>query len=437
MTSTLRRAGGFAAIATLALAAPALGPAAAAPFVAVALFSVFVVDDGPLFELFARPSDRRAGRLNSLAGFALAATALAVLATVPRQGMPLGVFVAAILVITYGELGARLVEWTTENRFYAVTGFILGAFFAAFAGQIAVAALTGTAVSLPSFAFLAASGALFAGLVRSVLYERDDPVVLLSIGLLLWLFDVLVDSVSSVEVAAALGVTVLLGYLSYVLGAASIPGMLTGVFLGLLTIVFGGAGWFAILISFFVVGALSTKFRYETKLRRGVAEQNEGARGSGNVLANSLVAMVAVLCFAAGPLLPVESTLFLYAFAGSLAAALSDTLSSEIGGLFDNPRLITTLEPVAPGTDGGITWQGELAGLVGAVAIALVSVVVFPPVTPALGLAIVALGGVVGMTADSVLGATLEGERFGNQMVNFLATFTGATASIVLAALLL
>ena len=45
---------------------------------------------------------------------------------------------------------------------------------------------------------------------------------------------------------------------------------------------------------------------------------------------------------------------------------MSDTLSSEIGGLFDRPRLITSFEPVDPGTDGAVSWQGELAGVVGA-----------------------------------------------------------------------
>ena len=110
MTSTLRRAGGFAAVGTLALAAPELGRAAAAPFAVVALLAAFVVDEGPVFELFARPQDRRDGRLNGLAGFALAATGLAVLATAPRESMPTPVFAATVLVVAYGNVGARAVE---------------------------------------------------------------------------------------------------------------------------------------------------------------------------------------------------------------------------------------------------------------------------------------------------------------------------------------
>ncbi|MXR41941.1 hypothetical protein GRX01_11410, partial [Halobaculum sp. WSA2] len=38
----------------------------------------------------------------------------------------------------------------------------------------------------------------------------------------------------------------------------------------------------------------------------------------------------------------------------------------------------------------------------------------------------------VGMTVDSLLGATVEGDRIGNQAVNTLATLSGALAAVVL-----
>jgi uncharacterized protein (TIGR00297 family) len=237
-------------------------------------------------------------------------------------------------------------------------------------------------------------------------------------------------AVGTTRIAVGLGVTVAFGYLAYALGTASIQGMLTGVLLALLAIVLGGYGWFALLITFFGLGGLSTKFRYEEKRERGIAEGNEGARGSGNVLANSAVALVAVLAFAASGVMGTPPELFLLAFAGSVATAMADTLSSEVGGLYDDPRLVTTLKPVAPGTDGAVTVQGELAGLVGAGIIAGIAAVFFdlgPPAT----LAIVAAG-FIGMTVDSLLGATLEGSTLDNQAVNFLATLAGAVAGAAL-----
>jgi len=138
-----------------------------------------------------------------------------------------------------------------------------------------------------------------------------------------------------------------------------------------------------------------------------------------------------VLAAAASPTLTrLPPELFLFAFAGSIAAALGDTLSSEIGGVFDNPRLITTLERVEPGTDGAVTWEGEVAGLTGTVLIAAIAVSAFETVG-ALGAGVVVFGGVAGMTVDSLLGATVEGVALENEGVNFppvLLVATGATA---------
>jgi uncharacterized protein (TIGR00297 family) len=245
------------------------------------------------------------------------------------------------------------------------------------------------------------------------------------VGLLLWLFFELDPSVTAQRVVIALAVTVLLGYLSYALDTASLPGMLTGVLLSFLTIVLGGFGWFAMLISFFGLGGLSTKYRYEEKLDRGIAEENEGARGSGNVLANSIIALFAVVAAAASPShIAVNPLLFFYAFAGAVAAAMTDTFSSEFGGLYDNPRLITTLKPVEPGTDGGVTWQGVAAGAVGAGIIAGIAALTQDIGT--VGGGVILLCGLVGMTVDSLLGATVEGSVVGNQGVNMLATLAAA-----------
>jgi uncharacterized protein (TIGR00297 family) len=444
VTTPLRRAGGFAVVGTLALGAPALGRAAAAPFVLVAVLAAFVVDEGPLFELFARPGDERAGRLEGLAGFALAAAGLALLASLPpsRVTMPATVYVAAVITVAYGNLGARLIEASGDtDPFGSAAGYVAGAVLAATGAQVAVAAATATGAvalaSLPRFAFLAAAGALVAGLLHVLLYVRDDPLVMLSVGFLLWLFEAIAGPVTLTEVGVALGITVALGYAAYALGTASVAGMLTGVLLGLLTLILGDFAWFAVLITFFAVGGLSAKYRYGEKRSRGVAEDDAGARGTGNVLGNAAVALGAVVGFAAVPLLPVDAAVFRFAFAGSVAAAMSDTLSSEIGGLFDDPRLITTLERVDPGTDGGVTWQGVVAGLVGAAAIAAVATLLFPPATALAAAAVVTVAGVAGMLVDSVLGATVEGGRVGNQTVNFLATLAGAGFSVALAALVL
>ncbi|PSP90037.1 DUF92 domain-containing protein [Halobacteriales archaeon QS_4_69_34] len=462
MTPTVRRAGAFVLVGALALAAPALGPAAPLPFAAVAVLAAFVVTEGPLFELFARPGDRRDGRLNGLAGFALAAAGLALLPS--AFGMPLVAVAAGVLVLACGNFAEQIVRARRAGPLLAVTAFVLGGMFGGVAGQAAVTAALGSfaPAALPELTFLAASGALLAALLRSVLFVRDDPLVVLSVGLLGWLLAALPLSISTAAIAVAIVLTVGFGYAAYALGAASITGMLAGTLLGLLTVVLGGIGWFAMLVAFFGGGGLAAKFRYEEKASRGVAEPDGGARASGNVLANAAVALAAVLAAAASPLVPAAgaeaAALFRFAFAGSLAAALADTLSSEIGGLYDTPRLFTTLEPVPPGTDGGVTLQGTLAGLLGATVIGAIAALAFGGVGPA-GAAAVVAAGASGMIVDSLLGATVEGRRAGsllpvggaavdralgpgpaierrvdNRTVNFLATLAAALVCVALVA---
>ena len=443
MTSRVRRAGAFALVATLSLVAPIAGAATAVPFAAIGAAAATLIDDGPVFELFARPGDRQDGRLNGLAGFGFAAAGLALLLALPQAGLPAEIFVAALLVLGVGNLGTEIARTRSSDPFLAVAGFLAGGIPAAIAGQFVVAAGDGETVAWSAVILLAVIGGLIAALLRELLYERDDPVVVLSVGLASWFVATLVGTVPTTELIAAVIVTVALGGISYGLGTANVSGMLTGILLGVLTIVLGGFGWFAVLIAFFSIGGVASKFRYDRKAARGVAEDNDGARGVSNVLANSGVALLAVIMAAAGEFVEPAAIVSLavpFAFAGSLATALGDTLSSEIGCLYDRPRLITTFERVEPGTDGAVTWQGELAGLVGIgiiSALATATLPLGPEGSTGIAAGIVAAGGFAGITTDSILGATIEGDRLGNQLVNLCATLTGGGVSVALAVILL
>ncbi|MFB6311314.1 MAG: TIGR00297 family protein [Salinirussus sp.] len=441
MTSTVERAAAFGLVGLLAFAVPLAGrvedPAlatlvAAGPFLVVAIAALTLVSEGTLFELFARPGDRRQGALYGLAGFALAAAGLAIMSV--AFGLPPTAYVVAVVLLVGGNLGARIVPTVRDEPAVVAAGFVAGGFLAGTAAGLGASAILGRPAPIATVAFLAAAGSLIAALIREVLFQQDDPLVLVAVALLLWLFISLPGGASPTRVAVALAVTAGLGYVSYALETASLPGMLTGILLGLLTIVLSDYGWFAMLIAFYGIGGLSAKFRYDEKVERGIAEPNEGARGSGNVLANSVAALAAVLLGAASPRLGVPMGLFLFAFAGAVAAALADTLSSEIGGLFDQPRLITNLDVVEPGQDGAVSVQGTAAGLAGAAIIAAIGATLLSGIGPA-GAVVVAVAGTLGMIVDSLLGATLEGRLIGNQGVNFLATAAAGVAGAGLAVL--
>lgn len=442
MTTPVRRAVAFALVGCLTLVGPWIlrveepavaTVAAIGPFLLVAAVALASSPGSVIFELFARPPDRRNGHLYGLAVFSLAAAVLATLTV--GFGMPSYVYVGTVLLLVFGNVTAQAVRRYRYEQVRTVAGFVAGGFVAAVVGQLLAVRLSSETLQISNIAFLAASGALLGALLQQMLSRRDDSVVLVTVGLVLWLFATLPLDISTTRIVVALGVTVVLGYASFALETASIPGMLTGVLLGLLTIVLGDYGRFTMLIAFFGIGGLSSKFRYERKQHRGIAEENEGARGTGNVLANSLVALVTVLVGAVSTEYGTDPSVFVYAFAGAVAAALADTLSSEIGGLYDNPRLITTLRVVDPGTDGAVTWQGELFGLTGATIVAGIALVSFAGMSY-FGAGVIVFAGFVGMTVDSLLGATIEGRFLGNQGVNFLATLSAGLACTALAVVL-
>ena len=151
-----------------------------------------------------------------------------------------------------------------------------------------------------------------------------------------------------------------------------------------------GLGWggLALLAAFFLSGSLLTQ----------LAERRGPRRTARQVLANGGVAALAAL-FGAWT-----------AAAGAIAAAAADTWATEIGAFSPfPPRLITSGRRVTRGTSGGITALGTLGGVAGALGIAGLAHVLGPRgVAP--GLATLAWAGVAGMLADSLLGATLQGE---------------------------
>jgi len=98
--------------------------------------------------------------------------------------------------------------------------------------------------------------------------------------------------------------------------------------------------------------------------------------------------------------------------------------------------MITTLRRVAPGTDGGVTAAGTLAGILAAAIVAAAgALTAFPG---GLEMPLVACaGGIFGLFFDSLLGATLERRGWlGNDLVNFLSTASASAFTLLLLALL-
>ena len=184
----------------------------------------------------------------------------------------------------------------------------------------------------------------------------------------------------------------------------------------------GPRGFAALLVVFLLTWA-ATRFGYARKQSLGTAERRAG-RNAAQVGANLGVASICALLYATAW----RDSRLLIAIAAALAEAAADTVSSEIGQAIGGaPRLITNWRPVPAGTDGAITLAGTAAGIAAALAVSLTANTGWRPAS------ICAAAAVVGMTADSLLGATAERRGiFDNNAVNFSSTAIAAlTASVI------
>ncbi len=209
-------------------------------------------------------------------------------------------------------------------------------------------------------------------------------------------------------------------------------GLLNGWLLGV--IIWGTLGWsgYTVVLFYFLVGSGVTRIGMAEKEAAGIAEKRSGARGPENVWGSALTA---TMCAAASLFAPPPiRTLLLLGYVASFATKLADTTASEVGKAYGKRTfLITTLQPVAAGTEGAVSLEGTIAGIVAAIAIAFVGWGV--GLINLLGVIWSILAAFVATNAESVIGATLQ-SRFNwltNEVVNFINTSIGAIVAIALA----
>lgn len=222
----------------------------------------------------------------------------------------------------------------------------------------------------------------------------------------------------------------------------------------------GGWAWGLSLIYFFVSSSLLSHFRQRDKASTAADKFSKGSRRDiGQAAANGGLATLFAIIYGLARSSRTRR-LALAGFTGALATANADTWATELGVLSaSKPRLITSGQPVAPGTSGGITLLGTVAASLGAWSQGLFfwawqgfrkSLAPIPPVA--------LISGMAGTVFDSLLGATIqamyycpvcqtETERrihrcgtraqplrgipwMNNDAVNFLATAAGSAVAM-------
>ncbi len=111
-------------------------------------------------------------------------------------------------------------------------------------------------------------------------------------------------------------------------------------------------------------------------------------------------------------------------YVASFSTKLSDTTASEVGKAYGKRTfLITTLKSVKPGTEGAVSLEGTLAGIVASGVIALVGFGV--GLINLIGIVYCMIAAFIATNLESLIGATLQ-EKWDwmtNEIVNIINTF--------------
>ncbi|OCR02681.1 TIGR00297 family protein [Oscillatoriales cyanobacterium USR001] len=209
-------------------------------------------------------------------------------------------------------------------------------------------------------------------------------------------------------------------------------------------LIWGCLGWqgYGVVMFYFLLGSAVTRVGFAQKEAAGIAEKRSGARGPENVWGSALIAALSALgAFVVGILPPPYQgdfkgviALLTLGYVASFSTKLSDTCASEIGKAYGKRTfLITTLQPVPRGTEGAVSLEGTLAGIVASIAIAFlgwgVNLIDFP------GLIFCVIAAFVATNIESVIGATLQSkfDWLTNEVVNIANTLIGAIVAVLLA----
>ena len=186
-----------------------------------------------------------------------------------------------------------------------------------------------------------------------------------------------------------------------------------------------GWGWGALLIAYFVATSALTRAGAAVKIGRiGSVVEKGGARDAWQVAANGGAFALSALVVSSTSVARVAHLAALVG-AGALAAAASDSWSTEIGTwLGGTPRMITSWRAVPPGTSGGVTAWGLGGAVLGAALVAALALAWLGGASPHDGPgrlplstsplregALIFVAGVVGGLVDSWVGATVQARR--------------------------
>jgi uncharacterized protein (TIGR00297 family) len=218
-------------------------------------------------------------------------------------------------------------------------------------------------------------------------------------------------------------------------------GSVHGWFLGVIT--WGILGWqgYAIVMFYFLMGSLVTRVGFAQKEAAGIAEKRSGMRGPENVWGSALSSTLCTLGIFSihtfkPELSPLLVPILLLGYVAGYATKLSDTSASEIGKAYGKSTfLITTLKPVVRGTEGAISLEGTIAGIIASILLGTLGYLV--GLVDVYGILICTIAALIATNIESVIGAVWQNKYpwLTNELVNIINTAIGSLIAIGLGSL--
>ncbi|XP_010540144.1 PREDICTED: protein VTE6, chloroplastic [Tarenaya hassleriana] len=213
----------------------------------------------------------------------------------------------------------------------------------------------------------------------------------------------------------------------------SASGIAAAFLLGTLTWRAFGSPGFLLVAAYFVIGTAATKVKMSQKEAQGVAEKRKGRRGPGSVIGSSAAGCVCAFLSIYQVGGAAVSQLLQLGFVSSFCTKVSDTVSSEIGKAYGKTTyLATTFKVVPRGTEGAVSVEGTLAGLIASLLLASIGCFLGQITPPEVGVCV--LASQIANFGESIIGATLQDKKgfkwLNNDLVNVINISLGSIVAI-------
>lgn len=210
-----------------------------------------------------------------------------------------------------------------------------------------------------------------------------------------------------------------IAYFAYIKNSLTLDGSIGATLMG--TLIHATSGFFGslLMILFFISSSILSRFKNGAKKKVALQFDKTGQRDAFQVFANGGVGLIYSILFYI-----TQNPSFLVLFGISFAAANADTWATELGILNKKqPISLRTLKPVDKGTSGAISILGTFAALIGSMLIGIFVTIGFKIINfEQFGynymqiFKMVTLGGFTGSMIDSILGATLQGIYYSDEI---------------------